>query len=103
MSAPPGAAALVATLVGVAGPLALAHWGRSPADRLRSLHTGAVALATGLAAIWGLYVLRPDRLADPPIPVTVFYGFLVGLWGLIAYGVLERLALPLLARLRRSD
>lgn len=96
MSAPPGLAVVYVTLVGVAGPLALAHWGRSPDDRLRPSHAGALALATGLLAVWGLYGMWPRPLAYPPT-IVVFYGFLVGLWGLIAYGVFERLVLPVVA------
>lgn len=103
MSATPGPPALIATLVGAAAPLALAHWGRSPSDRLRSSYAGPLAVATGLVAVWGLFGLWPDPLAYPPIPVVAFYGFLVGLWGLIAYGVVERLVLPIVGSALETD
>jgi hypothetical protein len=93
-------------LLGIAGPLALAHYGRSPERRLDRPQV-AVAAAVPVvvsAAVDREFVVEGashgpiELLADFGVPVA--YGLLVGLFGLAAYGVIDRL---LLARIRGTN
>lgn len=90
-------------LFGIAGPLAVAHYGRASHRRLdRPL----VAVAAAVPVILGAVVVRDFRvgghghglfelLAD--FVSGVVLGLLVGFFGLAAYGVIERLVLPRMA------
>ena len=90
-------------LFGIAGPLAVAHFGRASHRRLdRPL----VAVAAAVPVILVVVVLRDFRvgghshglfelLAD--FVSGVVLGLLVGFFGLAAYGIIERLVLPRMA------
>jgi len=89
---------LPAISLGIALPLAVAHYGRSPADRLETPHL-AIVVATPFVVVAA--VLR--RVSLPPPDATplgfaygVAFGVLIGCAGLAVYGVLARLVLPLL-------
>ena len=87
-------------LLGIAGPLALAHYGRTPERRL---DRPRVAVAAAVPVVVSAAVHRDfvvggashgpiELLAD--LGVAVAFGLLVGLFGLAAYGVIERLLVP---------
>lgn len=94
--------AIVVLLLGIAGPLAVAHWARAPADRLETKHIGTVIFATVLVGIWGWNARWASRYVIATRPGAAMFGLFVGVWGFIAYAVVERLVVPLFVRLRRE-
>lgn len=94
----------VATLaVGLAAPLVFAHYGRSSPDRLATPLAAGVALVTAVVAVATLRVDPFWRVVWYNGILTGLFGLVFGLFGLAAYGVLERLIVPLVSRFERDD
>lgn len=103
MSAHLEPAAIVTMAVGLAGPLALAHYGRSPPDRLATPLAVGIAVGTVAAAVATGQVDPYSRMVWYNALLSGLYGLVYGLFGLAGYGVLERLVLPLVSRPGTND
>lgn len=107
MTDPVGLAVSVAlALVCAAVPLVVAHRARDAADRLPGRPLALLVLATFalflVALSWAdAHLFGGFTLDHVSAIVGAVVGLLVGLFGLAAYGVLERLVRPLVWRVER--
>lgn len=95
--------AVIAMLAVISLPVAVAHFGRAPADRLSPTHVGLLVLAIAFLGMAGVFRLPLDEPTFLLLLLMAVYGIYLGAVVLILYGVLERLIRPFIIQLQTPD
>lgn len=85
--------------IAAAVPISVAHYARAPDNRLGV--GPLVFVGIGTLGVLGIIYKPPVRVSPlSDAAVWAMVGMFVGIWAFIAYGVVERLVLPFVMRVR---